>query len=241
MFYFSYHVAGETRRPAPAGGKLPEGSAGKVTVERDLNGTARSYRETGGTGKRPEYRTGILRDRRPERRPTADREECERSSDRTSCWLRPVAHPERSWVPGPAPNGIENPERVAASAKTPSGFLSFGWRADFSRRSPIRLHGVALRGLAGLPLCRSGVDRENRRRSARIGGRTDLVIVRPCLTRPNCSPRARRSSTRRSNTGSLSATRSLTRLSGWSSGSSWCHGSTSLEMSGSCGASLWPG
>lgn len=42
--------------------------------------------------------------------------------------LRPPAPPDRSWVPGPTMNGIENPERVEASAKAPSGFLA-SWGA----------------------------------------------------------------------------------------------------------------
>lgn len=41
---------------------------------------------------------------------------------------RPTAPLDRSWVPGPTMNGIENPERVEASAKAPSGFLA-SWGA----------------------------------------------------------------------------------------------------------------
>lgn len=124
---------------ATSTGKLGDGpsrraTAGRVGREGDgtpsLEGSPRRYRETDGNGTRSEYRTGILRDRRSESRPTAGREACgllgdEESGLRTAPAAGFGQRRYRTELgPRPDTGRIESPERVEAPAKTPSGFLA---------------------------------------------------------------------------------------------------------------------
>ena len=75
--------------------------------------------------RRPERVLGLVRTGGPSGQPELVERPTKWFSRTTQQWdLFLLRLPERSWVPGPASNGIENPERVETSVETPSGFLA---------------------------------------------------------------------------------------------------------------------